>query len=746
MVFLPNWFDARRIPIENGSGDEEIPKAGKNRRSSGKSRIIGGLAMKTKRSVLISITLVFDLLILASCATVLYSGNGNTSGTIPLDRKAYIVGGNGIAQSNKGLLKRPGFIFSGWNTKPDGSGDAIAEGQSFSIGKSGIKLYARWNASFKTSAATVVAHHNWRAIATSLDGEHLVAAASKGDIYTSKDGGSTWIDQVTAGARDWYSVAVSLNGMSIYALEHETINFYGPAKDDLYFSSDGGNTWDHHTFSGVQHFAMSPEGDRLIIVDALGNTNSSQDGGHIWSQLSLPTILAIGGVLLSTYIGDHMLAIDSEGCFYSSVDGTTWAQVNSPNSSGDWWRTIAVNSDGNHIFAQDHDNNVFTSGDGGATWRKGTDTALQLSIVFDISRDGKHLVASDGRNLIVSHNSGESWTALVALGQNNLISSVISDNGQRIIAATAGGSIDISADGGTTWGESRIAGSNDWSSVASSADGSSLVAADRSDQIFTSTDGGASWIGSKPLSGCVWFSVASSYDGLHLLAGGECHDTNLATGAIAISSDGGKTWVCNKPKDMYSYITSVAMSRDGRSMAVLENKMRVSDDSGATWITAKGIPERNNWRQVVSDDSGKHLTAISYDSKIYSSSDDGSTWVTQESTREQNWSAIACSADGKRLVAGTFNGYLSTSGDGGLTWTERTDAGKRRWTALASSADGLYLAAAAEDDQIYFSTDAGRTWIAQKEAGARKWSALALKSDGNRLIAGVSKGDIYILQ
>jgi len=38
MVLLPNWLDARRKPIENWSGDEELPKAGKNCRASGKSR------------------------------------------------------------------------------------------------------------------------------------------------------------------------------------------------------------------------------------------------------------------------------------------------------------------------------------------------------------------------------------------------------------------------------------------------------------------------------------------------------------------------------------------------------------------------------------------------------------------------------------------------------------------------------------------------------------------------------------
>jgi hypothetical protein len=39
MVMLPNWLDAEYIPVENGSGDEEIPKASKNRWSSGKYRL-----------------------------------------------------------------------------------------------------------------------------------------------------------------------------------------------------------------------------------------------------------------------------------------------------------------------------------------------------------------------------------------------------------------------------------------------------------------------------------------------------------------------------------------------------------------------------------------------------------------------------------------------------------------------------------------------------------------------------------
>ena len=39
MVF-PNFLDASPIPIENGAGDDGLPKAGKNRRLSEKSRLM----------------------------------------------------------------------------------------------------------------------------------------------------------------------------------------------------------------------------------------------------------------------------------------------------------------------------------------------------------------------------------------------------------------------------------------------------------------------------------------------------------------------------------------------------------------------------------------------------------------------------------------------------------------------------------------------------------------------------------
>lgn len=73
-----------------------------------------------------------------------YYGNGNTSGTVPVDEKSYNYGESAIVLG-KGDLKRTGADFRWWNTKADGSGTIYQPGQEFVI-KESIKneLCAIW--------------------------------------------------------------------------------------------------------------------------------------------------------------------------------------------------------------------------------------------------------------------------------------------------------------------------------------------------------------------------------------------------------------------------------------------------------------------------------------------------------------------------------------------------------------------------------------------------------------------------
>lgn len=77
--------------------------------------------------------------------SVVYSGNGNTSGTAPTDSATYGPGATITAQQNSGNLQKTGYSFGGWSIS---TGGTVQPGGTFSApGGSGgsITLSAIWN-------------------------------------------------------------------------------------------------------------------------------------------------------------------------------------------------------------------------------------------------------------------------------------------------------------------------------------------------------------------------------------------------------------------------------------------------------------------------------------------------------------------------------------------------------------------------------------------------------------------------
>ncbi|SJZ82152.1 repeat domain (List_Bact_rpt) [Trichlorobacter thiogenes] len=75
--------------------------------------------------------------------SVTYSGNGNSSGSVPTDSTAYATGQSVTVLDNSGALAKSGYIFNGWNTAADGSGTGYQPGATFTISADTV-LYARW--------------------------------------------------------------------------------------------------------------------------------------------------------------------------------------------------------------------------------------------------------------------------------------------------------------------------------------------------------------------------------------------------------------------------------------------------------------------------------------------------------------------------------------------------------------------------------------------------------------------------
>jgi hypothetical protein len=75
---------------------------------------------------------------------VTYTGNGNTSGTVPVDANTYIHGATVTAKPRTANFRRDNFAFAGWNTQSDGLGNTRLPGKQFSMGPSAETLYGKW--------------------------------------------------------------------------------------------------------------------------------------------------------------------------------------------------------------------------------------------------------------------------------------------------------------------------------------------------------------------------------------------------------------------------------------------------------------------------------------------------------------------------------------------------------------------------------------------------------------------------
>ncbi|MGD9562114.1 MAG: PxKF domain-containing protein [Pyrinomonadaceae bacterium] len=242
---------------------------------------------------------------------VTYDGNGNTSGTAPIDANSPYNPGEWVGVLGPGTLTKTGFSFGGWNTAANGSGTQYNPGQSFAI-NANTTLYAEWivapcfdNASGsldtnfdldgKVTTPIVSGNDFGQAVAIQADGRVVVAGyASNGtnddfavaryntdgspDTTFSGDGKVTTpilgFDQV-------YSVAIQPDGKIVAAgasggssLDFAIVRYNSDGSLDTTFDGDGKVTTPiGSSFDGAYSVAIQPDGK----IVAAGYTDNAFD-------------------------------------------------------------------------------------------------------------------------------------------------------------------------------------------------------------------------------------------------------------------------------------------------------------------------------------------------------------------------------------------------------------------------------------------------------------------------------------
>ena len=300
-----------------------------------------------------------------------------------------------------------------------------------------------------------------------------------------------------------------------------------------------------------------------------------------------------------------------------------------------------------------------------------------------------------------------------------------------------------------------MAPATNWQCIASSADGAILAAAaahsisgTANGAIYISTDSGANWSPTGLPATNFYNGVAMSADGIKLAALFMGNGSQNA--GLYYSADSGSNWTLRSmtfPIHVGGLSHPIACSADGSKLLVAGTSVFSSADAGVTWTT-NNVPT-TNWASVACSADGNTFAAVAlFGSAVFVLTNSATAW-SSNNLAAGSLIDVAVSADGRRMVAlgnPQIPGPIYTSSDFGSTWVSNS-APKTSWKSVVSSADGTYLTAGAFSISIV--TNGGTLWKTNITP-SEPIQSMAASADGARVAVAVGTsglpGGIYILQ
>jgi len=237
----------------------------------------------------------------------------------------------------------------------------------------------------------------------------------------------------------------------------------GSVAASLYVSTDGGSTWTVqmtglNTPTAVQQVCLARSAPSIMYCAIAANAAGpaylykSTDKGLNWTALT-SSPLSAWRVVKCNYDGTIVLAGQTNGKLYLSLDGgATWT-AQSTGVTNLTWTSVYVSDDGTLLVgARTAGGQLWVSSDSGATWtQRGT---MGIWVYVTGTSDGSLLYAgrSGGTGVFFSRDRGVTWTDV--LYPTAIYQIAMSVNGNKIAVSGIFGSdnVYLTQDGGTTWG------------------------------------------------------------------------------------------------------------------------------------------------------------------------------------------------------------------------------------------------------------------------------------------------------
>eukprot|EP01040_Poterioochromonas_malhamensis_P007610 gene7610-8217_t len=216
--------------------------------------------------------------------------------------------------------------------------------------------------------------------------------------------------------------------------EDESIMVATSRDKGCFVSKDGGSTWNQEMALPIDlnwvDVAVSDDGRVVAVAAEQGSIHVSKDGGKVWVETSAPK--ALWRAVASDKTGQYLAAIAAyEGIYVSYDYGTTWTQT---STEGKEWQDLSMDKSGQHLAAVVKGGKIYTSSDRGMSWKESLvcEEAAWEAITCD--GNGQNLAAViSGGGIYHSNDFGETWEEAIAPREEQWISVTYSELDQVFV-------------------------------------------------------------------------------------------------------------------------------------------------------------------------------------------------------------------------------------------------------------------------------------------------------------------------
>ena len=225
----------------------------------------------------------------------------------------------------------------------------------------------------------------WTLTIDPVDSNIIFAGTRPALLFRSKDGGQTWKNLPVEMAEECPNVRIPrVTALMVDPADHNQV-WAGVEVDGVRHSKDGGDTWE--SVNGglndpdIHNLAITLGPPKTLLTITPREVFSSTDEGVSWEpvaagrQVSIPYCRAVAVKADDPqviYMGNGDSAFGGRGAIHRSTDrGRTWEALPMPmEPNGSVWDLATHPSDPDFILASTVNGQVFSSANGGDSWRK----------------------------------------------------------------------------------------------------------------------------------------------------------------------------------------------------------------------------------------------------------------------------------------------------------------------------------------------------------------------------------------